>query len=338
MPNSRSRRFVHLASYLGLSVQLIWPPSSSPRQAVVKQTPSVAISITSPADGTVVHPGDTLHIDVAVPAGKHLRMMSILSPLGQSEEFREAPPWSFTLKIPAGDTVSGGGPLLGKHPLYVSAASVGQDAVGEAVIGVDVERSDLPNRLWSQESGIFLEAIGEEYRLLVSGIFSDGSDLGLNESCCLSFYSSDSKVATVNEDGEVRAIRPGHAMITAMYKQGEKYVQLPIPFTFEQLIMDVAPASLDFREQPVGMKSEPLQLIVTNVFHSPMDLLQPKVEGEFSETDNCVVSSPLREDGGICTINVVFQPTVAGSRPGKLEVWNNHNTAPTTIFLSGVGK
>jgi hypothetical protein len=59
--------------------------------------------------------------------------------------------------------------------------------------------------------GIFLEAIGEEYRLLVSGIFSDGSDLELNESCCLSFYSSDSKVATVNQDGEVRAIRPGHA-------------------------------------------------------------------------------------------------------------------------------
>lgn len=207
MPGSGSRRFLHLASYLGLSVQLIWPQSSSPRQGVVKQTPSVAISITSPVDGTVVHPGDTHHMEVAVPAGKHLRMMSILSPLGQSEEFREAPPWSFTLKIPTGDTVSGGGPLLGKHPLYVSAASVGQDAVGEAVIGVDVERSDLPNRLWSQESGMFLEAIGEEYQLLVSGIFSDGSVLGLNESCCLSFYSSDSKVATVNEDG-VSAVQP----------------------------------------------------------------------------------------------------------------------------------
>jgi hypothetical protein len=119
VPNSHSRRFVLLASYLVFPFHSSGRSLHSPRQGVVKQTPSDAVSITSPADATVVHPGDTLHIDVAVPPGKHLRMMSILSPLGQSEEFRETPPWSFTLKIPAGDTVSGGGPLLGKHPLYV---------------------------------------------------------------------------------------------------------------------------------------------------------------------------------------------------------------------------
>jgi len=262
----------------------------------------------------------------------------IISPLGPSEEMREGPPWSFTLKIPTGDTVSGGGPLLGKHPLYVSAASVGQDADSDAVIMVDVERLDSPAKLWSQDSGIFLETIGEENRTIVSGVFSDGSDLELNESCCLSFYSSDSKVATVDKDGVVRAIGPGHAMITAMYKQGEKYVQLPIPFNFENLIVNVTPAILDFPGQAIGTSSKPLQVIVTNVFHTQIELLQPKAEGEFSETDNCVASSPLHEDGGICTVSVVFQPGVAGSRTGKLEIWSTSTTAPTTIYLSGVGK
>jgi hypothetical protein len=216
------------------------------------------MSIISPADGTVVHPGDTLRIDVSVPTGRPPRMMMIISPLGPSEEMREGPPWSFTLKIPTGDTVSGGGPLLGKHPLYVSAASVGQDADSDAVIMVDVERLDSPAKLWSQDSGIFLETIGEENRTIVSGVFSDGSDLELNESCCLSFYSSDSKVATVDKDGVVRAIGPGHAMITAMYKQGEKYVQLPIPFNFENLIVNVTPAILDFPGQAIGTQQQTL--------------------------------------------------------------------------------
>jgi hypothetical protein len=339
MSNSSTRRLLLLVLTVVLSVQLLWPYSSSSLQVAIKQPPSDPISIVSPADGTVVHPGDTLHIEVSVPTNRSVRAMMILSPLGGSEEMREAPPWSFTLRIPVDDrSIGGGGPLLGKHPIYASAASPGRDAGSEAVIGVDVEMPDLPKKLWSQFSGIFLETIGEEDRIIVSGVFPDGSDLELNESCCLSFSSSDNSVATVNEGGVVRAIRPGHAMITSMYKQAEKYVQLPIPFTFENLILDVTPASLDFPGQSVGTKSQPLQLTVTNVFHSQIELLQPKTEGEFSETDNCVASSPLHEDGGICTVNVVFQPSVAGLRTGKLEIWSNYTTAPTAIYLSGIGR
>jgi hypothetical protein len=338
MLNSSTRRLLLLVLTVVLSVQLLWPYSSWSQQIAVKQPPSDAISIISPADGTVVHPGDTLHIEVSVPSSRSVRAMMILSPLGQSEEMREAPPWSFTLKIPVDDFSMVSGPLLGKHPIYASAASPGREAGSDAVIGVDVEMPDLPKKLWSQDSVLFLETLGEEYRWpIVFGIFSDGKELDLNESCCLTFISSDSNVVAVTDDQMLRAVRPGHAIVTAIYKQGENCVQLPIPVTFENYVLDVTPSSLDFGEQPVGAPSGPLALTLKNLSHSKIQIATPLVNGDFSETDNCVVSSPLQEDGGSCIVNVVFKPTAKGSRSGKLEIPYG-SIIPATIFLSGVGK
>jgi hypothetical protein len=253
---------------------------------------------------------------------------------------RESPPWSFTLTIPKDSSVGGGAPLLGKHPVYADVALVGQRADAEtgARIMVDVERPDLPVRLWSQHSGIFFETLGAEQRIEVVGIFSDGSELELNESCCLSFSSSDKKVATVEPDGVVKAVGPGHALITAMYRQGDEHVQLPIPVNFSSLAMNVIPSSLEFGEQQVGTPSASLQLTLTNTIQSAMEIPKPEIHGEFSEADDCVSLSPLREEGGTCTITVVFTPREKGLRLGKLEVWNSYNSLPTTIQLSGMGK
>jgi hypothetical protein len=63
VPNPHARRFLRLASYLVLSVQFFWPQSSHGRCSACRKTSA--------------HDFD-------------------LSPLGKSEEFREAPPWSFT--------------------------------------------------------------------------------------------------------------------------------------------------------------------------------------------------------------------------------------------------
>ncbi len=184
MPNTKKSRFFALASVLILAGLFFWPPSSLSQQAAGKQPSSDAISITSPADGTVVHPGDVLHIEVSVPSSRSVRGMMIISPLGQSEEMREEPPWSFTLKIPVDDVSISSGPLLGKHPIHAWAGSPVRDPGSQAVIGVDVERPDLPKKLWTQNSVIFLETLGEEYRWpIVVGTFSDGKELDLNESC-----------------------------------------------------------------------------------------------------------------------------------------------------------
>ncbi len=61
------------------------------------------------------------------------------------------------------------------------------------------------------------------------------------------------------------------------------------------------------------------------------------MNGDFSETDNCDVSSPLLEEGGSCIINVLFKPTAKGPRSGKLDI-SYGGIIPASIFLSGVGK
>src|SRR6266404_4161614 len=103
---------------------LLWflvPPVNNPwklcwsaQQAPSSRPSSQNISIVSPPDGTVVQPGEALHIDVSVASDKPVRLMTIISPLGKSNEMRETPPWSFTLTIPKDSSVGGGAPLLGK--------------------------------------------------------------------------------------------------------------------------------------------------------------------------------------------------------------------------------
>ena len=230
--------------------------------------------------------------------------------------------------------------MLGKHPVYADLALVGQRADAEtgASIIVDVERPDMPIKLWTQNSSILPETFGEKERIIVSGVFSDGTDLDLNESCCLSFTSSDENVAAVDSNGMVTAVGPGHAFITAMYRHGDQHVQLPIPVNFSPPAMNVEPRSLEFGEQQVGTPTAPLHLILSNTMHGPMKIYKPAIHGEFSETDDCDSLSPLREEGGTCTVNVVFTPREKGLRLGELEVGNSYSVAPTLIQLSGAGK
>jgi centrosomal CEP192-like protein len=338
MPYTRLWNSILLLSLLVLPTSDLREHFSSSQQAIPKEQSLGSISIVSPPDGTIVRPGETLHIDVSVPLSKTVRMMMILSPLGQSEEVRESPPWSFTLTIPKDGGVSGGGPLLGKHPVTASAATVGQDLGNDTSIMVDVERPDLPVTLWTQESGIFLNAIGEEYRVIVSGVFPDGSDLKLNESCCLSFGSSDAKVATVTDDGVVTVIGPGNAFITATYRQGDHNVQRSIPLNISPLALNVSPSVLDFGENVVGSTSTPQELTLTNLSTSPMDIVKPEIQGEFSETDDCVSVSPLAGEGGACTIRVTFTPTRKGLRSGKMNIASQSSQGVTTVHLSGIGK
>src|SRR5258706_11464279 len=284
---------IFLLWFFVLLANNLWKCCWSAQQAPSGKPSSQNISIVSPLDGTVVQPGEILHIDVSVPSDKPVRLMTIISPLGWSNEIRESPPWSFTLTIPKDDGVSGGASLLGKHPVYADFALVGQRETGASII-VDVERPDMPIKLWTQNSSILSETFGEKERIIVSGVFSDGTDLDLNESCCLSFTSSDENVAAVDSNGMVTAVGPGHAFITAMYRHGDQHVQLPIPVNFSPPAMNVEPRSLEFGEQQVGTPTAPLHLILSNTMHGPMKIYKPAIHGEFSETDDCDSLSPLR--------------------------------------------
>ena len=300
---------------------------SASQQTAPTQPSATGILIVSPADGTIVRPGEIVHIDVSVPAGKSVRMMGMESSLGFGGG-RESPPWSFTLTIPTNDQgVSGGGPLLGKHNIFAMVAMPGHEPADDISITVDVERADMPVELWTQESDIHFVAFGVERYLNVTGVFPDRIRLRLNDSCCLSFSSSDAKVATVTDRGAVTAISPGDAVITMTYRQGESNYNRSIPLNFSRPPLSVSPSVLHFEETAVGSTSAPLELTVTNLL--TYKVLKPEIQGEFSETDDCV--SSFLAKNGTCTVRVIFKPKIKGPNSGKIDI-NGYGI----IHLSGV--
>ena len=56
--------------------------------------------------------------------------------------------------------------------------------------------------------------------------------------------------------------------------------------------------------------------------------------GDYNQTSNCGTALTA---GAACTINVTFQPTVAGNRIGTLSVSDNAVNTPQTASLSGIG-
>lgn len=74
------------------------------------------ISIISPSDGgTVVHPGETISIEVEVASGARALGIGIMSPMELTEQFKQSPPFTFAVQIPASDGPGNNGPLIGHN-------------------------------------------------------------------------------------------------------------------------------------------------------------------------------------------------------------------------------
>ena len=54
--------------------------------------------------------------------------------------------------------------------------------------------------------------------------------------------------------------------------------------------------------------------------------------GDYVQTNNC---GPSINPGSSCVVNVAFQPTTFGSRPGSLVVADNASNSPQSVSLSG---
>lgn len=96
-----------------------------------------------------------------------------------------------------------------------------------------------------------------------------------------------------------------------------------------------SPGSLSFGSQAVGTSSPPKPVTLANHSTASLTFANIVVSGDFSETDNCVGGVPGR---GTCTINVVFSPTVTGTRKGTLTLNNNDISSPETYNLIGTGQ
>ena len=94
-------------------------------------------------------------------------------------------------------------------------------------------------------------------------------------------------------------------------------------------------ASLNFGNQPVGVKSSALTETVTNNQAVALNISGISAGGgDFSQTNTCQQPVPA---GGTCTISVFFTPSTTGTRTGTLTVTDDASNSPQTASLTGVG-
>jgi Abnormal spindle-like microcephaly-assoc'd, ASPM-SPD-2-Hydin len=110
-------------------------------------------------------------------------------------------------------------------------------------------------------------------------------------------------------------------------------------FLLPSSLVIVAPTSLNFGNQAVGVKSAPMTVTLTNNQGVVLNLTQPFTfsgtnASDFAQTNNCGNSLIV---GGSCTISVTFTPGALGARSATLNVADNLVNSPLTIPLSGTG-
>lgn len=292
------------------------------------------LQIESPADDAIVHPGEIITVRVTSPTDRSWSALTVLTKLSDAAPAEaHSVPAEFSITVPSNIDTS----------RRYALTAFGKTAAGELVesdsINVNVERSDMPVSLSEVNfSHLFAEAPGQTYNLLILAHFADGNMLDVRESGKLTFRSTDTKIASVDAMGTVRAVAPGTAAIVVSYgNQRGPDVSLTLPITVERFQVTYTPSSLDFGEVQVGRNAS-LSVKVTNNSRSDSQLKIKAITttGFYSATDNCISSSPLALDA-TCEITVTFKPAAPGQSPGTLSIASSSSGVSSVILMSGIG-
>jgi len=179
------------------------------------------LKIIAPADGTVIHSGQPFTVEVEAAPGA-FRFIGVVGMGGlNSDQPLSAPPYRFALQTEA-DGASG------KRELKAIGVRLGE-IVYSTAITVDVERSDSPQQLLSEESGLIFGFVGDITALGITGVFSDGSRVGLNRSTLTAYSSDTPAVATVDSNGLVTAVGSGFANLTVTYLNWSIHIPVAVP-------------------------------------------------------------------------------------------------------------
>ncbi len=100
----------------------------------------------------------------------------------------------------------------------------------------------------------------------------------------------------------------------------------------------LAPPSLSFGMQPVGVSAQPQVVTLTNTGSTALTISAINVtgaeSGDFSQMNTCGSSVAV---GGSCTITVTFTPTTTGARSAAVTITDSSPNSPQSVPLSGTG-
>jgi hypothetical protein len=111
-----------------------------------------------------------------------------------------------------------------------------------------------------------------------------------------------------------------------------------VPLTGTGTFVQLAPAKLNFGTQPVGTRSLPKKIAMTNKGDSAINITGIAITGtdagDFAETNTCGKSLA---SGASCFIKVTFKPLAKGKRTADVSIYDNGGGSPQAAKLIGTG-
>ena len=102
--------------------------------------------------------------------------------------------------------------------------------------------------------------------------------------------------------------------------------------------IQLTPTSLNFGNQPVGTKSLPKKITLSNKASVSVNITSISITGtnkkDFSETNTCGV---MVKAGASCTITVTFTPSADGKQTADVSVSDNGGGSPQAVSITGTG-
>ena len=102
--------------------------------------------------------------------------------------------------------------------------------------------------------------------------------------------------------------------------------------------IQLSPTSLNFGNQPVGTKSLPKKITLSNKGNVAVSITRISLTGanagDFAQTNTCGKSVAA---GASCSITVTFTPSAKGKRTASVSVSDNGGGSPQTASVSGTG-
>ncbi len=194
-------RLIKLVLPIAHSFSALLTIGTAPLQVAAK----TVLQITSPAEGTVVNPGQTINITVSSSGPTFAQVIVIgQDPIGFSKVLM-GPPYQFSIQIPSKIRP-------GRYTLTASGATARGQGAESDPISIDVEPADSPSKIRVEPSSLSLP-VGGRSGLRVIGKYSDGSTVDLSRSTQTTYMSESTSVATVTSEGLVTAVSPGSAQI-----------------------------------------------------------------------------------------------------------------------------
>ena len=179
------------------------------------------ITITSPANGTLVPPGQTITIQVATaPGASFLAVQVVGQDIGIAPPLT-APPYSFNLTVPSN--------VIGPRNLTALGITAPENGIFSPSVLIDSETDAIATALHLNISQIAFQRTGQQMPLNVTAAFADGTSLDITKSSLLNYGSADSTIASVNANGLVTAVGHGTTMLTVSYGTLSARLMVSVP-------------------------------------------------------------------------------------------------------------